>query len=83
MHCSVYILFSESVDSYYIGYTCDTMDNRLIKHNANHKGYTGKANDWSVKHIEYFNSKSEAIKRERQIKSWKSRIMIEKLIHSS
>ena len=45
-----------------------------------HKGYTSKANDWELVYSETYNSKPEAYARERQIKKWKSRVMIEKLI---
>ena len=79
---TTYILYSSSVDSYYIGYTGDEIEERLRKHNSNHKGYTGKANDWLVVHSEIFQVKSDAIRREKEIKNWKSRQMIEKLIGS-
>ena len=36
--------------------------------------------DWLLVHNEKFDDKSQAIKRERQIKKWKSRKMIEELI---
>ena len=56
------------------------MEERLRKHNSNHAGFTGKANDWELKHVEIFGEKKEAMLREKQIKGWKSRQMIEKLI---
>ncbi|WP_299288653.1 GIY-YIG nuclease family protein, partial [uncultured Mucilaginibacter sp.] len=74
-----YILFSPSLNKYYIGSTGD-VEGRVRRHNANHKGFTGHACDWVLAYQEEFNTKSEALKRERQIKSWKSRKMIEKLI---
>jgi len=33
------------INGYYVGYTCDDLKERLRKHNTNHKGYTGRAND--------------------------------------
>ena len=74
-----YILFSSSIDKFYIGHTNDLFE-RLRKHNSNHKGFTGKCNDWKIVYSEKFNTKSEAYARERQIKNWKNRQRIEQLI---
>ena len=78
----VYILYSLSLDRYYAGST-ENVEDRLKKHLASHKGFTGKAKDWQVKLIEEFNSKTDALKRERQLKRWKSRASIEQLIKTS
>ncbi len=78
-----YILYSATLNKFYIGSTGDEIDERIKKHNSNHKGFTGGVGDWKLKHIEVFDIKSDAIKREKQIKNWKSRVMIEKLIASS
>ncbi len=75
----VYLLFSESKNRYYIGHSSD-LEARLIRHNQKSKGFTGNTNDWKVVYTEHYNSKEEAQKRELQIKSWKSRIKIQKLI---
>lgn len=77
-----YILFSKSKNKYYIGHTGDELQERVRKHNSNHKGFTGGVGDWSLAYKEEFQSKSEAYKRERKIKSLKSKVMIEKLIES-
>jgi putative endonuclease len=77
---STYILFSETKNQFYIGHTGDQIEDRLRKHNSNHDGFTGGYGDWSLVYHEQYHSKAEAYKRERQIKSWKSRKMIEKLI---
>ena len=47
----VYILYSTSIDSYYIGVSGD-IEKRLKKHLSNHKGYTSRAKDWEVKYTE-------------------------------
>jgi putative endonuclease len=75
-----YVLFSETKNQYYIGHTGDQIEDRLRKHNSNHKGFTGGYGDWTLVYNEFFETKTEAYMRERQIKSWKSRKMIEKLI---
>jgi putative endonuclease len=80
MQFKVYILFSASKNSYYIGYTGDDLTERLRKHNSNHKGFTGNIGDWICMYQECYDVKSDAMKREKQIKNWKSRKLIEKLI---
>ena len=82
MEFVTYILYSKTKDKYYIGYTSD-IDARLIRHNQKSKGFTGNVNDWELKYVERFESKVAAYVRERQIKSWKSRQKIEKLISGS
>jgi putative endonuclease len=76
----VYILYSPSLNKFYIGYTGEDLSERIRKHNSNHKGFTGKVGDWELKYQEEFAEKSLAARREREIKSWKSRKMIERLI---
>ena len=76
----MYILYSKTIDSYYIGSTCDELSERLGKHNSNHKGFTGRANDWNVVFFEKYDAKSDALKREMQLKKWKNRKRIESLI---
>ncbi len=76
-----YILFSERVNKFYVGYTGQGLEERLSRHNSNHKGFTGRSNDWAVAYSEAFSTKSEALQREKVIKGWKSRKKIEQLIH--
>ncbi|TMI68480.1 MAG: GIY-YIG nuclease family protein [Bacteroidetes bacterium] len=77
-----YILYSATLDKFYIGSTSDLLDERLRRHNSNHSGFTGKANDWELVYKEEFPLKSAAQKREKEIKAWKSRKRIELLIRS-
>ena len=77
-----YILFSAAINKYYVGFTTDVLAERLRRHNSNHKGFTGKAIDWEIAYFEVFDSKKAAMEREKEIKSWKSRLRIEKLITS-
>jgi len=80
MCCSFYILFSVSRNVFYVGHTCDDLSERLRKHNSNHKGFTGGCVDWEVVYFESFPDKSTAYKREREVKSWKSRKKLMELI---
>ena len=74
-----YILYSIQIDIYYVGSTED-LESRLRRHNSNHKGFTGKVNDWEIVFSREFDTKSESLKFEKQIKSWKSRKKIEEFI---
>lgn len=75
-----YILYSKSLDKYYIGHTADTLEERLRRHLSDHSGFTAKAKDWEVVFVKEFSSKSAAYAEERRMKKWKSRAMIEQLI---
>ena len=78
-----YILYSNQLKKYYIGSTNDNLDERLRRHNSNHKGFTGRTNDWKIVYVENFCSKTDALKREKEIKNWKSRVKIEELIRKA
>ncbi|WP_129718045.1 GIY-YIG nuclease family protein [Pedobacter sp. SYP-B3415] len=79
MFC-VYVLYAISYDRIYIGYTSN-LESRLMSHNflAN-KGYTSKFRPWIVVYTEYFETKKEAIIREKQLKSAKGRLFVRQLI---
>ena len=78
----VYILYSVSLDLYYIGSSANP-EERLRKHLANHHGFTSRAKDWVICYSEPFSDRSEAIKRERLLKSWKNREKIQLLIKNN
>jgi putative endonuclease len=78
-----YILYSIIKDRFYVGFTSHILSERIKKHNSNHKGFTGKTGDWELKYFEMYDTKEAASKREREIKDWKSRIKIQKLISSA
>ncbi|MDA3892755.1 MAG: GIY-YIG nuclease family protein [Salinivirgaceae bacterium] len=78
-----YILYSEEIDKFYIGFTDGDVNERLQKHLSKHKGFTSKAKDWNIVFTEFFETKEKAYSRERQIKGWKSRKMIERLVKGS
>ncbi len=53
---------------FYIGSTCDDPIVRLSKHNSNHQGFTGSANDWKYVFRSKLVSKKDALALERKIK---------------
>jgi len=65
---TVYILFSEQLNKYYVGYSSKNIQERLKEHLYNHKGFTAKAKDWNILYQLEINSKSEALILERKIK---------------
>jgi putative endonuclease len=75
----VYILQSEVTGRYYIGSTGD-LDDRLRRHNGGRSKSTKSGAPWKVVYTEVHGGRSEAISRERELKSWKSRVKLEKLI---
>lgn len=72
----VYVLYSESYNKIYIGFTSD-IDQRLLSHNKlATKGWTIKYRPWKVIYTEEFQSKPEAMKREKELKSHQGREFI-------
>jgi len=75
----IYILYSESRDRYYIGFSSD-VDERLERHNAGASKSTKSGRPWKIVYTESFDTNTEALKREREIKKKKSRKYIEYLL---
>ncbi|MBM4176734.1 MAG: GIY-YIG nuclease family protein [Ignavibacteria bacterium] len=77
-----YIIFSEKLNKYYVGHT-DNILRRMDEHNSGKSNFTKLGKPWSLKYTEQFSNRSEAMKREFEIKSRKSKRFIEKLISSA
>ena len=75
----VYIIYSKQVDRYYVGQT-DNLAERLLSHNSQKSPYTKIANDWRAVYTEEYSTRTDARKRELEIKRKKSRKYIEWLI---
>ena len=77
----VYVLYSQKIDSFYIGETSN-IENRLLWHNNKEfqKAYTKIANDWKL----YFQINCidiiQSRKIEKHIKAMKSKLYIENLV---
>ena len=82
MGCVVYIIYSSSLDQYYVGKS-ENLEERLFRHNNSGSKSTKKANDWELVYTEIYQSNSDAVKRELAIKKKKSRKYIEWLISSA
>ncbi len=70
---TVYVLYSDKFNKLYIGFTSD-LEKRFLSHNKlGTKGYTIKYRPWKIIHTEIFDNKTEAMKREKQLKQGKGR----------
>jgi putative endonuclease len=78
----VYIIYSQKLDRYYTGYT-DDIHWRLERHNQGWGRFTKAGLPWKLVYYEKFTTKQAAMKREKEIKSHKSRKYLEWLIENS
>jgi len=82
MLCFVYILQSERDGSYYVGHTSN-LEQRLRRHNEGRNAYTRAKIPWRLIYQEALPSRGAAMKREKEIKSMKSRDSIVDLVRAS
>ena len=77
---TVYVLYSKQHDKIYIGYTSD-MEARFRSHNElSNKGWSKKYRPWTLVYTEEFTDKREAMRREKELKSYRGREYIRKVI---
>jgi putative endonuclease len=73
---TVYVLFSKDYNKIYVGFTSN-IDARLFSHNSDKNiGYTKRFQPWEVIYSENFETKSEAMVREKELKSSRGRDFI-------
>jgi putative endonuclease len=68
MSYSVYILYSVSLQKYYIGYTTD-FDKRLVHHNSGQDRFSKKGRPWVLVHLFPCEDKKTALMLEKKIKA--------------
>jgi putative endonuclease len=76
----VYVIYSKSADCYYKGFSENPIK-RLHQHNQAESSYTSKFSDWELIHLELFQTKKEALIREKGLKKY-SKIQMQELIKS-
>ncbi len=77
---TVYCLYSKKYDKIYIGYTSHLID-RFHSHNElATKGHTIRYRPWIVAYVEFCDLKSQAVKREKQLKTAKGRAFLKEYI---
>lgn len=81
MKYSLYILYSETIDRYYVGIS-NNPEKRLEYHNTFYKGWTRRGRPWQLIFRKEFDNKEVAFKWECWIKKQKSRIVIESIINN-
>ena len=77
-----YVLKNQQSGKIYIGQTCD-LEERLKRHNgilkSRNTSYTSKNKGfWEIAYSEIFETRKEAIKREKELKSYQGREFIKK-----
>ena len=78
----LYILFSEKIDKYYIGYTQNTAERLKFHNSEQNRIWTKRGQPWVLKRFVSYTVKSDAMRAEKRLKSLKSRIVIEEVIRS-
>jgi putative endonuclease len=81
MEWVVYILWSEKHKQSYVGITSNLVE-RFKSHNELGKGFTTKFRPWMVIHIEVYDSKELALKREKYLKSGRGLYLKKEIIKS-
>ena len=75
-----YVLYSATFNKIYVGFTSDLIS-RFHSHNSLAKsGYTIRYRPWKVIYVEFFDMKSDAMKREKELKSSRGRTFIKGLL---
>jgi len=72
---TIYVLFSEEHQKIYIGYTSNLLQ-RFKSHQFLGKDWSARYRPWIVIYCEYFSEKSDAQKREKQLKQYRNRLKI-------
>ena len=74
----VYILRSKKNNKFYVGYS-ENYTRRADEHNSGKVKSTKNNRPWEIYYCEKYLNERDAIKREKQIKLWKSRKSIKRL----
>ena len=75
----VYVLKSKISRKSYVGFT-NNLNKRLAEHNNGKSNYTSKNKPWEIVHMEKFRDKTDAIKKEKYLKSAAGRRYLKKNI---
>ena len=77
---SVYVLLSESTNKLYIGQTKD-LSRRLLEHETGVARYTRGRGPWKLVLSEEYSTRSEAMEREKSLKSGKGRAWLKNMLN--
>ncbi len=80
MYC-VYAIYNQQAQKYYIGQTIDLKERLRLHNNHYFKSYTSRfPGKWELIYEESIPTRSEALRREKQLKSGNGREFIKSLI---
>jgi putative endonuclease len=77
-----YILWSNTIQKYYVGVCQNNLNGRILAHNEHlygRKSFSAIANDWTLFLFIKTDDFSQAVKIERKIKAMKSKVYIQNL----
>ena len=74
----VYALRSEKTGRRYVG-SCEDVDDRVRRHNAGESKATKHGIPWILLHVEEFETRSAALRRERYYKTGRGRDELDRL----
>ena len=72
-HFVVYILFSPNSGRTYTGMTSNLISRFHFHNSKSNKGFNTRFRSWVVIHLEFFDSKKQALPREAELKSGKGK----------
>jgi len=75
----VYILRSERTGRFHTG-SCEDLADRLYRHNSGQSPATRQGVLWTVVHAEEFDTRAEAVRRERYLKTGRGRDELRSLL---
>jgi putative endonuclease len=76
----IYVLKSLRNGKRYAGYTSKTAEDRLAEHNSGTNSFTRQNKPFILVYTEEYSTKTEAVKREKFLKSGKGREFLDKVI---
>jgi len=77
----VYILYSVSIDKYYIGHT-NNIERRIYEHNLGKEKFTRKRIPWKIKFFRTYDTNIEATREELRLKKCKNRKYLEEYMNA-
>ncbi len=75
---ATYILFSDKLNKRYVGSSKNPYQ-RLEQHNQGRTTFTSRGVPWILKYIEYYETRTEAVARERVLKTGVGRVFLNRL----
>ncbi len=76
----MYVLYSPRFNKIYIGFSGDVRNRLLIHNDSRNTGWTAHYQPWELFYTEEYTTKSEAMKREKQLKTSRGRAFVWEMI---